>query len=135
MKQRSTRQRRLVLDAVRARCDHPSADQIYTDVRAVDDKISRGTVYRNLNVLEQTGEILHVKLPVTDRYEVRADRHDHLICSRCHTVCDVPIPYDGAMDERAIEETGYLVFRHRLVFEGLCPDCRKKIDKADLHGE
>ncbi len=129
MKQRSTRQRRLVLDAVRARCDHPSAEQIYRDVRAVDDKISRGTVYRNLNVLEQSGEILHVKLPVTDRYEVRADRHDHMICSRCHAVCDVPIPYDEALDERATGETGYLVLRHRVVFEGLCPDCREKIGK------
>ena len=53
--QRNTRQRQLVLDAVRARCDHPSADQIYLDVRAVDDRISRGTVYRNLKVLVEAG--------------------------------------------------------------------------------
>ena len=63
MKQlRNTRQRQLVLDAVRARRDHPSADQIYLDVRAVDGRISRGTVYRNLSILEESGEILHVKV-------------------------------------------------------------------------
>ena len=44
--QRKSRQRQMILDAVMTRCDHPTADQIYLDVRAEDDKISRGTVYR-----------------------------------------------------------------------------------------
>lgn len=39
--QRNTKQRQMVLDAVRARCDHPSADQIYHDVRFSDGRISR----------------------------------------------------------------------------------------------
>ena len=33
---RNTRQRQLVLDAVRARCDHPTAEDIYLDVHAID---------------------------------------------------------------------------------------------------
>ena len=41
-KQRNSKQRRIILDAVTARCDHPTADQIYLDVRAIDGKISRG---------------------------------------------------------------------------------------------
>ncbi|NMB30044.1 MAG: transcriptional repressor, partial [Clostridiales bacterium] len=40
-KQRKTKQRQLILDAVQARCDHPCADEIYLDVRAIDSKISR----------------------------------------------------------------------------------------------
>ena len=58
---RNTRQRQLVLDAVRARCDHPTAEDIYQDVRAIDGKVSRGTVYRNLNLLTETGAITTVK--------------------------------------------------------------------------
>ncbi len=122
--QRNTKQRQLVLDAVRARCDHPSADQIYLDVRAIDDKISRGTVYRNLNVLVQQGEILHLKLPHKDRFESRFDIHYHLLCTGCDTVCDVPIPYNDDLDIQAAEKTGYTIDRHRAVFEGLCPACR-----------
>ena len=53
---RNSKQRQIVLDAVRARCDHPSADQIYLDVRTTDAKISRGTVYRNLGILSDTEE-------------------------------------------------------------------------------
>ncbi len=72
--QRNTRQRQLVLDAVRAHRDHPSADQIYLEIRAIDDRISRGTVYRNLNILVQQGKVLKVKLPHTDRFDSQLDR-------------------------------------------------------------
>ncbi len=124
--QRKTKQRQLVLDAVRARCDHPSADQIYLDVRAVDDKISRGTVYRNLNILVRQEKLLHVKLPQTDRFESRRDTHYHVLCTACGAVCDVPLPYRSELDRQAYEKTGYTIVRHRAVFEGLCPDCRQR---------
>ena len=39
-KQRNSRQREIILDAVMAREDHPTADQIYLDVRQMDEKIS-----------------------------------------------------------------------------------------------
>ncbi len=124
--QRNTKQRQLVLDAVRARCDHPSADMIYLDVRTIDDRISRGTVYRNLNVLVSQGEVLQVKLHHLDRYEGRLDKHYHIVCTNCGAVCDLPIPYNAALDEQAQIKTGYEIKRHRAIFEGLCPDCQNK---------
>lgn len=48
---RETKQRQIVLEAVQAHRDHPCAEQIYEDVCKIDDKISRGTVYRNLGCL------------------------------------------------------------------------------------
>ena len=60
--QRKSRQRQQILDAVQTRCDHPTADQIYLDVRAKDERISRGTVYRNLGVLSEDGQITNVKV-------------------------------------------------------------------------
>ena len=50
MQYRNTRQRKIVLEAVQEHHDHPSADQIYLEIRAKDPRISRGTVYRNLNI-------------------------------------------------------------------------------------
>ena len=43
-KQRNSRQRQLIFDTVMEHCDHPTADDIYLEVRAKDEKISRGTV-------------------------------------------------------------------------------------------
>ncbi len=121
---RNTKQRRLVLDAVRARTDHPSADDIYLDVRRQDSRVSRGTVYRNLNILAEAGEITHVKVPAADRYDLRLDRHYHLFCVSCGAVCDAPIPYREAYDRRVEAQTEFQVARHRLIFEGLCGKCR-----------
>ena len=96
------------MDAVKARHDHPSADQIYLDVRAIDERISRGTVYRNLNVLVQQGDVLQVKLPHMDRFEWHAEKHYHLICQECGAVCDAQLPYDEQLDEKVAKETGFV---------------------------
>ena len=82
-KQRDTKQRKMVLEAVLSRCDHPTADQIYSDLRMKDDKISRGTVYRNLGILAEDGDITNVKVPAADRFDSRLDRHYHKI-GRAH---------------------------------------------------
>lgn len=125
--QRNTRQRQTVLDIIRAHRGHLSAEQIYLAARETDAKISRGTVYRNLNLLVEIGEIRHVKLPGVDRFDWRQERHYHLLCTDCGKVCDVPMPYRPELDRDIAEKTGYQVELHRTVFEGLCPDCRRKV--------
>lgn len=123
---RNSKQRQIILDAVRARCDHPSADQIYLDVRAKDNKISKGTVYRNLGILSEMEEILNVKVPAADRYDLRIDQHYHIYCTGCGKTFDAPINYNSEYDEQVKEATGFQIHRHRLVFEGLCPECAAK---------
>lgn len=129
--QRNSRQRQIILDAVMKRCDHPTADQIYLDVRAVDDKISRGTVYRNLGILSDNGEITNVKVPAADRYDSRLDRHYHLFCTECGRVFDAPLCYHAEYDTEIGEKTGFQVSRHRIVFEGVCPECAEKENFSD----
>ncbi|HPF54031.1 MAG TPA: transcriptional repressor [Eubacteriales bacterium] len=120
---RNTHQRQTMLDVMRAHSDHPTADAIYIETRKVDGKISRGTVYRNLNHLAADGEIIHVKLPGADRYDCRLDFHYHLVCTCCGAVIDAPAAYDPAIDEAVQAQTGYRIYRHRTVFEGICPVC------------
>lgn len=121
---RNSKQRQIILDAVTSRCDHPTADQIYLDVRARDDKISQGTVYRNLGILSENEEITNVKVPAADRYDSRLDRHYHIFCTGCGKVFDAPLDYHPEYDGRVEAETGFKIKRHRLIFEGLCPNCR-----------
>lgn len=125
--QRSSRQRQLILEAVKKRHDHPTADQIYLDVRSEDSHISRGTVYRNLALLSASGQISNVKVPAADRFDFRPDRHYHLFCTGCGRVFDAPISYHDEYDALVAEETGFQISRHRTVFEGLCPDCSSKM--------
>ena len=103
--QRNTRQRQLVLDVVRGRRDHPTAEQIYQSVREQDAHVSRGTVYRNLNLLCDNREIYRVVMSSSDRFDLRTDPHYHIHCLVCDSVVDVPYTYDCAYDETLEQES------------------------------
>ena len=123
--QRNTRQRQLVLDAVRSRRDHPTAEQIYQSVHEAGPHISRGTVYRNLNLLCDKQEIFRVVMSDCDRFDLRTDPHYHIRCVVCGCVEDVNGPYDLEYDMTLAKKTGYQILCHRLVVEGICPNCQK----------
>ena len=52
-----TVQRRTIAESVLQRHDHPTADQIYEDVKTRAPEISRATVYRTLETLVEMGAI------------------------------------------------------------------------------
>ena len=128
--QRNTRQRQLVLDEVRSRRDHPTAEQIFQNVHALDPHISRGTVYRNLNLLCDNQEIFRVVMSDCDRFDLRTNPHYHMRCVICGCVRDVDSPYDREYDAALAQKTGDQILRHRLVVEGICPDCQKKSPRS-----
>jgi Fur family ferric uptake transcriptional regulator/Fur family peroxide stress response transcriptional regulator len=130
MERRNTCQRQLVLDAVQSLCDHPTADEIYLHVREQDAHISRGTVYRNLHLLADTGEILSVKAPGGERFDRRMDHHAHLVCSECGTVIDVPLPPDVGLCKKTEDLTGYANVTSSTILTGICPSCQKRLEKA-----
>ena len=67
------------------------ADEIYEKAHAVDEHISRGTVYRNLGFLAESGEILKISVPnQADHYDSTLREHYHFCCSNCGKMCDVP---------------------------------------------
>ncbi len=59
-KKRMTKQRKIILDVLKNTTSHPTADWIYDQVREVLPNISLGTVYRNLKVLKEMGEIMEL---------------------------------------------------------------------------
>jgi Fe2+ or Zn2+ uptake regulation protein len=130
MKQRrNTKQREMILDTVHKRKDHPSADDVYLDIRSENPSVSRGTVYRNLNILTDEGAVNHVKIPGADRFDYRLEPHYHLLCTECGKVIDVEIPYRAELDHALKEQTGYEIKQHSTLFEGICPDCRAKKER------
>lgn len=130
MERRNTRQRQLVLEAVRDLHDHPTADEVYLLVRERDAHVSRGTVYRNLHVLADAGDILSVKMPGGERFDLRTDRHAHLVCTECGRVVDVPTPSYGSYCEKVARQTGYAGVRVATLLSGVCPACQAKARQA-----
>ncbi|MGD2149561.1 MAG: transcriptional repressor [Desulfobacterales bacterium] len=129
---RITKQRQVILEELRQMETHPSADEIYKVVRRRLPRISLGTVYRNLEVLAQMGEIQKLELSGSiKRYDWNTNKHYHIRCVRCDRVDDAPIAPLKQLEGELYESTVFEIIGHNLEFIGLCPECSKKIGTID----
>ena len=121
---RNTVQRSLVLEAVRSLHDHPTSADVYERVRKDHPSISRATVYRNLALLAQRGDILRVELPNgADRYDWTIRPHYHAKCRVCGRVFDVDTPYLSDLPAEVEDAPGFSIEGHQIIFSGVCADC------------
>ncbi len=120
---RMTRQRMVILEELKKVRTHPTADELYSMVRTKLPRISLGTVYRNLDFLAETGEI--VKLESTGsirRFDGDTSPHQHIRCTVCGRVGDV-VPMAPTPDVNTIHVDGFTVTRARVEYEGVCDAC------------
>jgi Fur family ferric uptake transcriptional regulator len=123
---RMTRQREVILEEIRRAKLHPSADEVYELVRQRLPRISLGTVYRNLEILSEIGEIQKLELGGDlKRFDWNPKKHYHIRCLNCGRVDDAPIAPLKRIEDELYGATVYTIFGHRLVFEGLCPTCTR----------
>ena len=118
---RYSRQRELITDIIKGRCDHPTADMIYNSCREIEPNISLGTVYRNLKLLSDEGVI--ITLETEDKkihYDGDLSRHSHFICHRCGKIVDLFKP-SGLPEE--VNELGLKVTGEKCIYYGKCNDC------------
>ena len=87
MIKRNTIQCAEVLKAVQAMKNHPTADEVYEEVARENPSISKGTVYRNLNRLDETGQIHRLSMPEgPDHFDHCCTEHYHVRCISCGRV-------------------------------------------------
>jgi Fe2+ or Zn2+ uptake regulation protein len=121
---RMTRQREVILKELRKVDTHPSADEVYEMVRKHLPRISLGTVYRNLEILSECGEIQKLELGCTlKRFDGIAENHYHIRCIECGRVVDAPADFNVAVRHDLKNATDFKIIGHKLVFIGICPDC------------
>ena len=125
--ERMTKQRRVILDAVKKATCHPTADDIYQHVRKHLPRISLATVYRNLEILAEAGEISKVELSRDQaRWECRTEPHCHLRCTDCGCVRDAPVETPECLKGLQGSIDGFEVTGYCLQVIGVCPDCRER---------
>ncbi len=124
---RMTRQRRVILETLQEKKTHPCADEVYEIVRQKMPRISLGTVYRNLDILSELGEIQKIELSGSlKRFDGNPAKHYHIRCINCDRLDDAPMPSLEDIEGRLHGSTRYKVIGHRLEFMGLCPECMEK---------
>ena len=128
---RMTRQRQIILEELRTVDSHPSADEVYEMVRKRLPRISLGTVYRNLEILSELGEIQKLELGGDlKRFDRKPNKHYHIRCMNCGRVDDAPIAPLNQVEDELYGTTVFTIIGHRLEFEGLCPRCSKTPETA-----
>ena len=122
---RNTIQKEEVYTALVRLADHPTADEVFEDVRLRSPKISRATVYRVLNHLADSGRVLRIAVPgAAARFDHRNDTHDHVRCTCCGRVCDVEEGPGLDIDYTKISAGDFTVTGHHIIFDGICNLCK-----------
>ena len=120
-----TVQRRVIMETLAERQDHPTADQIYDGVKERIIGVSRTTVYRVMETFVSHGLAQKISYPEAKaRFDADTSRHHHVQCVRCGAVADI---HDHRLDCIALptsEPNGYEVIDYSINFKGTCFGCR-----------
>ncbi|UCD38164.1 MAG: transcriptional repressor [Fidelibacterota bacterium] len=124
---RITSQRMAILEEILHSDQHRECDDIYSSLRAKHVSVSRATVYRTLDLLEQVGFVR--KMDIGDgrfRYEnkLKQPHHDHIICLQCGKIVEFIDPHIEQRQATISKDHGFELLRHNHQLFGLCERCR-----------
>lgn len=121
-----SKQRDCIKEFLDSRKDHPTADVVYMNVRKSVPNISLGTVYRNLTLLADIGEIAKIRVgDGVDHFDAVTTPHYHFICRECGSVIDLDMDNMDALTRSAAEHFQGQIDGHSTYFYGKCEKCCK----------
>lgn len=131
---RLTTQRQIILEELLKVSSHPTANEVYDMVRKRLPRIGLGTVYRNLELMAESGMILKLEVGGTQkRFDATTKPHYHVRCTVCGRVDDVDMPVQQEINESAAQASHYQILSHHIEFTGLCSDCLNARKQASVN--
>ena len=120
-----SRQREAIKEYLSRTEEHPTADTIYMDIREIYPNISLGTVYRNLKLLVDRGEIIRIiGMDESDRYDGNTHNHYHFLCNECKRVLDIEMEAIDSIIDKANKNFPGKVEGYVTYFYGKCKECK-----------
>lgn len=127
---RLTTQRQIILEELSKVTSHPTANEVYDMVRKRLPRIGLGTVYRNLELLAESGVIMKLEVGGTQkRFDATIEAHYHIRCTSCGKVDDIDMEVKSKLNDMAAESCNYEILGHHIEFSGICEDCTGKEKK------
>jgi Fur family peroxide stress response transcriptional regulator len=125
---RLTPQRLAMLKILAKSEGHPSAEQIYEQLRAAYPTTSLATIYKTLSLLRNMGEVLELTFGgVGSHYDGNKPYpHPHVICTGCGQILDPEFEAAAGLSQEIARQTGYKITHEQLNFFGLCPRCQQQ---------
>ena len=125
---RITPQRVAILETVMASHEHPSAEQVYEQVRGQYPMTSLATVYKTLALMKSEGEVVELGFASGSRFDgAQPFPHPHLICMRCQRIIDLDAGVLPDLPSGLDESYGFTNLSQRVDYYGLCPQCQAEM--------
>ena len=123
--------RRAVLEAMLVLDGHPTADQVLAAATDREPGIGRATVYRALDAFVEAGILTKALHPgAAVRYDIRPEKHHHLVCECCEAIIDIT---DAGLDALTVPDTsnlGFEVSSVQVQLRGTCRNCNPKEERS-----
>jgi Fe2+ or Zn2+ uptake regulation protein len=120
--------RELILEIIKLSCGHMTAEEIFLKAKKQQPSIAIGTVYRNLGLMTEAGEIKRIIIPNSpDIFEIYTHQHEHLICQNCRQIADISV---HNLKEYLKKQTGLEITRYDLNVQYICDTCKKRNKQA-----
>ena len=124
-----SKQRDAIMEYLKNTHEHPTADSVYAALRKEYPNISLGTVYRNLALLSELGEINKLSTGSgPDRFDGDIHPHYHFVCKKCNCVSDLYLKGLEMVNTIAGSDFNGTIDGHVTYFFGTCADCTNEND-------
>ncbi len=114
--------------------EHLSSEEVFERLIESGKDIGLATVYRTLQILEESGLVYKLNLDgksyryeLADHLKGEGHQHHHLICENCHEILEVKGDFLDGLEESILRDYGFTVRDHDVKFFGLCKACRDKL--------
>ncbi|MBN2710822.1 MAG: transcriptional repressor [Planctomycetes bacterium] len=117
-----------MLECALKREDHFRADDIAAVLARGTDRVSRGTVYRTLALMVETGMLRQTRDSDTHVHYERVwghPHHEHMICDCCGAFIEFSDDKITKYLEHECKSINFKERTHRIVIFGVCEDCQK----------
>lgn len=123
---RLTPQRLAICELLADNRDHPTATQIYKELKVKYPSLSLATVYNTLDLLVNIGCINALGNAWDDNlhYDANTEPHINLLCISCHAIEDLPSSHVNHLVNEIVQSTGFQIFGARIAYYGLCAACQ-----------
>lgn len=124
-----SRQRESIKKYLMTTREHPTADAVYLHVKEEFPNISLGTVYRNLNLLTDIGEVVKISSQDGgDRFDGNVKPHNHFFCTCCGNIIDLDLDMQKIeeVNAAAAENFDGIIESSTTIFYGKCKSCTPK---------
>ncbi len=121
---RKSEQRRVILEELRKTESHPTAKQLYQAVKKRLPDIGIATIYRNLDHLEKTNQIIRIRSKENEtRYDGKIRKHCHLICRDCNHIIDLMDVDKIIIKSKELKHSNFTIDPNYAEIFGVCQSC------------